>query len=84
MEILVCTQTVERKYFQTAFDKGQAKGKVGVSIMIAGFIERKIDTDPLMLLSPRRESPGTDMGQYPRIASEMPVPHSRGKLFSIP
>ena len=31
-------------------------------IIIVGSIERKIDTNPLMCLSPTRESPGTDMG----------------------
>ena len=33
-------------------------------IIVVGFIERKIDTNPLMRLSPRRESPGTDMGRH--------------------
>ena len=33
-------------------------------IIIIGFIERKIDTNPLMRLSPRRESPGSGMGIY--------------------
>ena len=51
-------------------------------------MEHKIDTDPLMPFSSRRDSPGTDMGQYPKsasqgivlkIASEMPVPHSLEK-----
>ena len=37
-----------------------------IIIIIKGFIERKINTNPLMHLSPRRESPGTDMGQYPK------------------
>ena len=31
---------------------------------IVGFIESKIDTNPPMRLSPRRESPGTDMGRH--------------------
>ena len=34
-----------------------------IIIIIVRFIERKIDTNPLMHLSPRRESPGTDMGR---------------------
>ena len=33
-----------------------------IIIIIVGFIERKIDTNPLMCLSPRGESPGTGMG----------------------
>ena len=32
--------------------------------LIVGFIERKIDTNPRIRLSPRRESPGTDMGRH--------------------
>ena len=35
-----------------------------IMIIIVEFIEHKIDTNPLMGLSPRRESPGTDMGRY--------------------
>ena len=35
-----------------------------IIIIIVGFIERKIDTNPVMRLSPRRESPGTGMGQH--------------------
>ena len=37
---------------------------------MVGFIERKIDTNPLMRLSPRRESPGTDMGQHLKSARQ--------------
>ena len=33
---------------------------------LTSYFERKIDTDPLMHLSPRRDSPGTDMSQYPK------------------
>ena len=33
-----------------------------IIIIVVGFIECKIDTNPLMRLSPRKESPGTDMG----------------------
>ena len=36
-------------------------------IITIGFIEVKIDTDPQ---SPRRDSPGTGMGQYPKSASQ--------------
>ena len=39
-------------------------------IIIVGFIERKIDTNPLMRLSPRRESPGTGMGRYLKSARQ--------------
>ena len=39
-------------------------------IIIVGFIERKIDTNPLMRLSPRRNSPGTGMGQHPKSARQ--------------
>ena len=41
-----------------------------IIIIIVGFIERKIDTNPLMRLSPRRNSPGTDMGQHPKGARQ--------------
>ena len=37
---------------------------VNIIIIIIGFIERKIDTNPLMCLSPRNESPGTGMGRH--------------------
>ena len=33
-------------------------------------MECKIDTDPLMCLSPRIDSPGKNIGQYPRTASQ--------------
>ena len=33
-------------------------------IIIVGFIERKIDTNPRMRLNPRRERRGTDMGRH--------------------
>ena len=36
----------------------------GLILLIVAFIEHKIDTNPLMRLSPRRESPGTDMGRH--------------------
>ena len=35
-----------------------------IIIIIVGFIEHKLDTNPLMHLSPRRESPGTGMGGH--------------------
>ena len=35
-----------------------------ILIIIVGFIEHKIDTNPLMCLSPRRDSPETDMGRH--------------------
>ena len=35
-----------------------------IIIIIVGFIQRKIDTNPLMRLSPRMENPGTDMGRH--------------------
>ena len=35
-----------------------------IVIILVGFIECKIDTNPLMRCSLRRESPGTDMGQH--------------------
>ena len=38
-----------------------------IIIILEGFIEYKFDTDLLMRLSPRREIPGTDMGQYPKV-----------------
>ena len=38
--------------------------------MIIGFIEHKIDTNPLMRLSPRRESPGTGMGRHLKSARQ--------------
>ena len=41
-----------------------------VIIITVGFIERKTDTNPLMHLSPRRESPGTDMGQHLKSAHQ--------------
>ena len=41
-----------------------------VFIIIVGFIERKIDTNPLMHSSPRRESPGTDMGSHLKSARQ--------------
>ena len=39
-------------------------------IIILGFIERKINTNPLMCLSPRRESPGTRMGRHLKSAHQ--------------
>ena len=39
-------------------------------MIIVGFTERKIDTNPLMHLSPRRESPGTGMGRHLKIARQ--------------
>ena len=39
-------------------------------IIIVGFIERKIDTNPLMRLSPRRQSPGTGMGRHLKSARQ--------------
>ena len=39
-------------------------------IIIVGFIKRKIDTNPLMRLSPRRESPGTGMGRHLKSARQ--------------
>ena len=39
-------------------------------IIIIGFIWRKIDTNPLMRLSPRRESPGTSMGRHLKSARQ--------------
>ena len=44
--------------------KKNLAGLIHIIITIVGFIEHKIDTNPLMRLSPRRESPGTDMGQH--------------------
>ena len=41
-----------------------------VIIIIVGFIECKIDKNHLMRLSPRRNSPGTDMGQPPKSARQ--------------
>ena len=41
-----------------------------IIIIRVGFIERKIDTNPLMRLSPRRESPETDMGRHLKSASQ--------------
>ena len=42
-----------------------------IIIIIVGFIERKIiDTNPLMHFSPRKNSPGTDMGQHPKSACQ--------------
>ena len=38
--------------------------------IIVGFIERKIDTNPLMCLSSRKESPGTDMGRHLKSARQ--------------
>ena len=38
--------------------------------IIVGFIERKIDTNSLMRLSPRRECPGTGMGRHLRSARQ--------------
>ena len=35
-----------------------------IIIIIVGFVERKIDTNHLMHLSPRRESPGTGMDRH--------------------
>ena len=43
---------------------------VTLIIIIVGFIERKIDTNPLMRLSPRRESPGTGMGRHLKSARQ--------------
>ena len=37
---------------------------------IVGFIERKIDTNPLMRLSPRRESPRTGRGRHLKSARQ--------------
>ena len=34
-------------------------------------MEHKIDTDPLLCLSSRRDSQGTDMGQYPKSTSQV-------------
>ena len=45
-------------------------------IIIVGFIECKIDTNPLMRLSPRRESPGTGMGRHLKTMKNKP------KLFA--
>ena len=39
-------------------------------MIIVIFIERKIDTNPLMHLGPRRESPGTGMGQHLKSACQ--------------
>ena len=36
--------------------------------IIVGFIESKIDTNPLMRLSPRRQGPATGMGQHQKSA----------------
>ena len=44
--------------------------KLIIIIIIVGIIEHKIDTNPLMCLSPRRESPGTDMGQHLKSACQ--------------
>ena len=41
-----------------------------IIIIIVGFIECKIDTNPLMRLSPRRESPGTGMGRHLKSARQ--------------
>ena len=41
--------------------------ELNIIIIIVGFIQRKIDTNPLMRLSPRRESPGTGMGRHLKI-----------------
>ena len=38
-----------------------------IIVIIVGFIERKIDTNPV---SPRRNSPGTDMAQHPKSAHQ--------------
>ena len=63
----------------TSMDKGAAVGLVlldlsaafdTIIIIIIGFIERKVDTNPLMRLSPRRESPGTDMGRHVKSARQ--------------
>ena len=35
-----------------------------IIIIIVGFIQRKIDTNPHMRLSSRRENPGTDMCRH--------------------
>ena len=40
------------------------------NVIIVGFIECKIDTNPLMCLSPRRESLRTGMGQHLKSASQ--------------
>ena len=51
-----------------------------VIVIIDGFIELKIDTDPLMCLRPRRASPGTDMGEYPKKKRQpvaLPIPLGR-------
>ena len=39
-------------------------------LLLEGFVEPKIDTNPPMSLSPRRESPGTNMGRYPKSARQ--------------
>ena len=41
-----------------------------IIIIIVRFIERKIDTNPLMRLGPRRESPETGMGQHLKSARQ--------------
>ena len=41
-----------------------------LKIIQVGFIEHKIDTNPLMRLSPRRDFPGTDMGQHSNSARQ--------------
>ena len=41
-----------------------------IIIIIVGFIQRKIDTSPLMRLGPRRESPGTGMGRHLKSAKQ--------------
>ena len=41
-----------------------------IIITIVGFIERKMDTNPLMSLRPRRESQGTDMGRHLKSARQ--------------
>ena len=37
-----------------------------IIIIIVGFIEHKIDVNPLMHCSPRRDSTGTNIGLYPK------------------
>ena len=41
-----------------------------IIIIIEGFIDRKIDTNRIMHLSPRKDIPGTDMGQYLKSTSQ--------------
>ena len=40
-------------------------------MIVLGFIKRKINIDPPMCLSQRKDSPGTGMGQYKKVPARV-------------